>query len=58
MPALSARRVTLADLMGDARYERSGDDLNAGGLYLDLPPWGHHVFALSTAPEEKEGSRS
>jgi hypothetical protein len=47
MPALSGRNVTLVDLMGDARYERPGDELNRGGLYLDLPPWGHHVFELS-----------
>jgi hypothetical protein len=49
MPALAGRRVALVDLMSDARYDRSGDELNAGGLYLDLPPWGYHVFDLATA---------
>jgi len=34
----------LRDLLGDAYYERDGNDLLSRGLYLDLPPWGHHVF--------------
>jgi hypothetical protein len=36
----------LEDLLGDAVYERGGDDLLSPGLYLDLPAWGYHVFAL------------
>jgi hypothetical protein len=31
--------------MSDAVYERSGDDLQARGLYLDLPAW---AFTYST----------
>ena len=31
---------------GDARYERSGSDLESHGLYLDMGPWGYHVFML------------
>jgi hypothetical protein len=27
-------------------YERSGGELAREGLYLDVPPWRHHVFAL------------
>ncbi len=46
VPVLDGRRVMLVDRLGDARYERSGDELNAAGLYLDLPPWGYHVFEL------------
>jgi hypothetical protein len=30
--------------MGPARYDRAGDELLARGLYLDMPPWGYHVF--------------
>jgi hypothetical protein len=37
----------LADRIGDATYERSGNDLRARGLYLDVPPWGTHVFAMT-----------
>jgi hypothetical protein len=28
-------------------YDRDGDGLTAQGLYLDLPAWGTHVFALA-----------
>ena len=42
---LRGKKVTLQDLMSKARYERMGDVLNRG-LYLDLPAWGFHVFAL------------
>ncbi len=41
---LRGRSVRLADLMGPASYDRAGDALTSQGLYLDLPPWGYHVF--------------
>ena len=41
---LAGQTVELRDALGDAVYERNGDDLLAGGLYLDLPGWGHHAF--------------
>ena len=34
----------LEDLIGDATYERQGNDLQARGLYLDVPPWKAHIF--------------
>jgi hypothetical protein len=34
----------LRDRMGTAIYERSGGDLAAPGLYLDMPAWAYHVF--------------
>jgi uncharacterized protein YcgL (UPF0745 family) len=37
----------LADLLGDACFERVGDDLQSQGLYLDVPPWQAHVFAMT-----------
>jgi hypothetical protein len=43
---LAGRSVRLEDAMGPARYDRDGSDLLARGLYLDLPPWGHHVFTI------------
>jgi hypothetical protein len=46
---LGGRHWVLADLMSEARYQRSGDDLSSVGLYLDLPPWGYHVFELNPA---------
>jgi hypothetical protein len=48
---LSGRGWRLADRLGPHRYDRSGDDLAARGLYLDLPAWGHHVFEVrASAP--------
>jgi alpha amylase-like protein len=44
-----AGRVVLRDLLGDARYERDGAELRAQGLYLDLPPWGCHAFAVESS---------
>jgi hypothetical protein len=37
----------LRDLMGEAIYERSGADLAAQGLYLDLTAWAYHVFDIT-----------
>ena len=36
----------LHDTLGSTVYERQGDDLDARGLYLDMPPWGSHAFNL------------
>ena len=46
-PELSGCTVRLEDLMGPARYDRDGNDLVSGGLYLDLPPWSYHVFEMT-----------
>jgi hypothetical protein len=47
---LEGRALCFKDLLGPAEYQRSGDDLLQRGLYLDLPPWGHHLFELSRLP--------
>ncbi len=44
---LGGRTWRLQDLTGPAVYDREGDDLARQGLYLDMPAWGYHVFALS-----------
>jgi hypothetical protein len=44
---IRGRAWRLVDRMGEDVYERSGDDLAARGLYLDLPAWGYHVFAVT-----------
>jgi hypothetical protein len=44
---LANRGWRLADLLGEARYDRDGDDLLARGLYLDVPPWQAAVFTLT-----------
>jgi hypothetical protein len=43
---LSGRQWQCRDVLGDARYERAGSDLEARGLYLDLAPWKYHSFAI------------
>jgi glycosidase len=49
VPDMTGRSWLLADLLGDAAYERDGDDLQARGLYLDLDPWQCHVFDVKPA---------
>lgn len=47
---LRGRDWRLSDRMGEGVYERSGDDLASRGLYVDLPAWGYHVFAVEPLP--------
>ncbi|WP_353946178.1 alpha-amylase [Streptomyces sp. HUAS MG91] len=35
-------------LFSDDRYGRSGAELLDSGLYVDLPPWGTHVFSVAS----------
>ncbi len=46
---MGGRRWHLHDLLGDAQYERDGDDLQSRGLYLDMTPWQYHVFEMKAA---------
>jgi glycosidase len=50
LPELAGRTLRFEDLLGEAVYERPGDDLLQRGLYLDLPRWGHHLFEVSALP--------
>jgi glycosidase len=43
---LRGNAVCFRDLMGPARYNRDGDEILSRGLFLDLEPWGHHVFEV------------
>ena len=36
--------VELRDALSETRYRRDGDEVAARGLYLDLPPYGAHLF--------------
>ena len=47
LPAIAGATFELRDLTGEARYERKGDGLCTSGLYLDMPPWGYHVFEMA-----------
>jgi hypothetical protein len=43
---LAGRSWQLRDLLGDAVYDREGNDLATHGLYLDVAPWQCHAFEL------------
>ena len=43
---LTGRTWRLDDRLGDAVYDRDGEDLTARGLYLDMPAWGYHAFEV------------
>ena len=45
-PGVANHLWRLEDLTSVALYERDGNDLSSRGLYLDLPPWGYHVFEV------------
>jgi hypothetical protein len=49
---LVEQRLALSDLLSDERYERDGTELASRGLYVDMPAYGRHIFAL-----EQVGSR-
>jgi hypothetical protein len=50
MQGLAGRAFRLVDLLSGMEHERQGDELAGKGLFLDMPPWGHHVFELRRAP--------
>lgn len=43
---LAGQTLLLRDRLSEAKYVRSGDDLQHGGLYLDVGPWYTHLFEL------------
>jgi glycosidase len=47
LDGLAGKTAHFVDLLGPAEYLREGDDVLSGGLFLDLPKWGHHVFQLT-----------
>jgi len=44
---LGGGRWRLQDLMGNATYDRDGDEVTTRGLFLDVVPWHAAVFSLS-----------
>jgi glycosidase len=49
LPALGfgGRVVRFKDWMGPAVFDREGHDVETRGFYLDMAPWGYHVFELT-----------
>jgi hypothetical protein len=48
-PDLAGSTWRLVDIFGEESYERRGDDLAQGGLYLDLQAWAFNVFEVRRA---------
>ncbi len=46
-PDLARRQWRLQDLLGEARYDRDGTDLQSRGLYLGIAPWHCHAFVMT-----------
>ena len=46
LPGNGGAPIRLRDTMSPACYERSSEEMRTRGLFLDLPPWGYHVFDL------------
>jgi len=44
---LAGRSWQLTDAFTGAVYERDGSQMRSPGLYVDLEPWGYHVFEVS-----------
>jgi len=57
---LAGRSVRFEDLMGpaEAAFDRERSDLDARGLYLDMPAWGYHVFDISAPAVVRAGQRA
>ena len=45
------RLLRFADLTSSAAFDRERPDLDARGLYLDMGPWGYHVFDVTAHDE-------
>jgi Alpha amylase, catalytic domain len=51
-PELAEQQVRFSDLMGNIFYDRNGNEILSGGIYLDLPAWGFHIFDVSVPIED------
>lgn len=47
---LGGKQWRLHDQLGGATYDWHGDDLERGGLYLDMTPWQACVFSITQIP--------
>jgi hypothetical protein len=47
-PDVAGKDHRFRDLMSAASYDRDGNELANGGLFLDMPPWAYHVFQMHT----------
>jgi hypothetical protein len=45
-PLAGGPTLRFTDLMSPAQYDRDTGEIASRGLYLDMPPWGIHVFEI------------
>jgi hypothetical protein len=58
LPEFAGKTVHLEDLLDDEyEYDRPGDDLLVRGLYVDLPPYGRHLFRVTRQTTPAAGRR-
>jgi hypothetical protein len=48
-PEIRDRSVWLNDALSSARYDRNGNELLEGGLYLDMGAWSYHIFTMEVS---------
>jgi hypothetical protein len=48
LPDAGSGVLHFRDAMGPSAFDRRGEEVATGGLYLDVPPWGYHVFEVNT----------
>jgi hypothetical protein len=53
-PSLGGQSWRLLDLLSGRTFDRSGDEMAKEGLYVDLPAWGSHLFAVTAASTERQ----
>jgi hypothetical protein len=46
----------VADALSDASYDRDGDEWHALGLYVDVEPWGCHLFHCARRSATREST--
>jgi hypothetical protein len=49
IPGMEGKTLTLVDLLSGARYDRSADEIQGEGVYVELGPWGIHFLECRLA---------
>ncbi len=54
---LPDENIRFADQFGAAPFEHTGAEVKARGLYLNLPPWGYHLFDVAPVAKQATPAR-
>lgn len=47
LPDIRSKNLLFKDLLGPAQYSRASEEIASAGLYLDLMPYGFHLFKIT-----------